>query len=114
MTIPMEPIAYVRGGRGDVRDDLWGDNLSTIELVPGLPVESLDGIDDFSHAEVLFVFDRVSPLTGWWSAPGIPEGTPRGRRSESWHNVPRIDRIAWARPSCGLPAGRGACSTSRA
>ena len=61
MTIEMEPIAYVQGGRRDVRDDGWGDNRSTIELVPGLPEESLDGIGDFSHAEILFVFDRVSP-----------------------------------------------------
>ena len=61
MTIVMEPIAYVQGGRRDVRDDGWGDNRSTIELVPGLPEESLDGIGDFSHAEILFVFDRVSP-----------------------------------------------------
>ena len=34
----------------------------------------------------------VCPLTGSWSAPDIPEGTPRGRRSESWHNAPRIRR----------------------
>jgi tRNA-Thr(GGU) m(6)t(6)A37 methyltransferase TsaA len=92
MTIPMEPIAYVRGGRCDVRDDLWGDNLSTIELVPGLPVESLDGIDDFSHAEVLFVFDRVPP-------DRVVVGARHPRGNTAWPAVGILAQRAKDRPN---------------
>jgi tRNA-Thr(GGU) m(6)t(6)A37 methyltransferase TsaA len=57
----MEPIGTVRSPRGEVEDDNWGDVVSTIELVAGLPSGSLDGLDEFSHAEIVFVFDRVTP-----------------------------------------------------
>ena len=54
----MSAIGYVRGGRADVRDDFWGASEARIELAPGVPEESLLGLDAFSHVEVLFVFDR--------------------------------------------------------
>ena len=53
------PIAYVRGGRAEAVDDDWGGEVAVIELVEGFDAEALAGLDGFSHAEVIFVFDRV-------------------------------------------------------
>ncbi len=59
--IEMEPIGAVRSPRVDVEDDNWGDVVSTIALRAELAAESLDGLDEFSHAEIIYVFDRVTP-----------------------------------------------------
>ncbi len=59
--IEMEPIGTVRSPRADVEDDNWGDVASTIALRADLAAESLDGLDEFSHAEIIYVFDRVTP-----------------------------------------------------
>src|SRR6185295_11665067 len=52
------PIGYVRGSRTEIRDDFWGGSEVTIELTSDVPVESLIGIEEFSHLEILFLFDR--------------------------------------------------------
>jgi tRNA-Thr(GGU) m(6)t(6)A37 methyltransferase TsaA len=57
--IAMEPIGRVRGGRVEAIDDDWGASRAAIELDPHLPAEALAGLGDFSHAEILYVFDRV-------------------------------------------------------
>src|SRR2546422_11603524 len=59
--IELEPIAVVRSPRTEVRDDDWGGLESQIVLDPRLEADALDGIEQFSHAEVLFFFDRVDP-----------------------------------------------------
>lgn len=56
----MEPIGHVRGGRADPIDDDWGASRAAIELDAGrFTDEALMGIDAFSHAEVVYVFDKV-------------------------------------------------------
>lgn len=59
MSITLEPVGFVRGGRGEAVDDDWGDSRARIELAAHIPDEALAGLSDFSHAEVVFVFDRV-------------------------------------------------------
>jgi tRNA-Thr(GGU) m(6)t(6)A37 methyltransferase TsaA len=59
MTITLEPIGYVRGGRAEVEDDNWGGAESRIELVETLNPDALAGLEDFSHAEVIFHFHQV-------------------------------------------------------
>ena len=54
-----EPIATVHNQRREIIDDDWGPVRSIIELVPQLPEESLDGIEDFSHAEIIFHLDQI-------------------------------------------------------
>jgi tRNA-Thr(GGU) m(6)t(6)A37 methyltransferase TsaA len=61
MTFTIEPIGIARSPRRELTDDGWGAVDAVIELVPGVPAESLDGIEAFSHIEVVFVFDRVPP-----------------------------------------------------
>jgi tRNA (adenine37-N6)-methyltransferase len=61
MTIALEPIGYVRGGRGAVVDDYWGKSRARLEIAAErFSAEALAGLAEFSHAEVIFVFDRVA------------------------------------------------------
>jgi tRNA-Thr(GGU) m(6)t(6)A37 methyltransferase TsaA len=56
----LHAIGYVRGGRGEVVDDDWGSVEAVIELdASRFGPEALMGLDTFSHAEVIFLFDRV-------------------------------------------------------
>ncbi len=62
MTYTIEAIGHVHGGRADPIDDDWGASRSTIELdASRFGTEALAGLEAFSHAEILFLFDRVSP-----------------------------------------------------
>ena len=57
--IILHPIAYVSNSRLTLDDDNWGDVTSEITLDESLPAESLDGLETFSHIEILFYFDQV-------------------------------------------------------
>ena len=57
------PVATVVGGRQEMVDDHWGEVTSIIRMDASIPAESLAGLDDFSHVEVVFRFDRVSEET---------------------------------------------------
>jgi tRNA (adenine37-N6)-methyltransferase len=52
-------MAHVQNSRLTLEDDHWGGLVSEIVLEPELPDESLDGIEAFSHAEVVFTFHRA-------------------------------------------------------
>jgi tRNA (adenine37-N6)-methyltransferase len=58
--ITVQPIGVVRSPRDDFADLAWGAVDAVIELAPEVPAESLDGLEAFSHAEIVFVFDRVA------------------------------------------------------
>ena len=59
--ITVRPIGLVSSPRDDLTDDAWGAVRSTITLLPPLGPEAVAGLQDFSHVEVVFVFDRVDP-----------------------------------------------------
>jgi tRNA-Thr(GGU) m(6)t(6)A37 methyltransferase TsaA len=59
--IVVEPVAFVRSPRDDLADDDWGRVRSRIELADHVPDVSFDGLEAFSHVEVVFHFDRVAP-----------------------------------------------------
>lgn len=61
MVFQVEALAFVRGGRADPTDDNWGASRARIELADGVPEEALSSLDQFSHIEVIFVFDQVTP-----------------------------------------------------
>jgi tRNA (Thr-GGU) A37 N-methylase len=59
-TFVLTPVGRVRGGRSEIIDDDWGASQARIELDPKrFGPEALAGLKDFSHLEVIFVFDRV-------------------------------------------------------
>ncbi|HEY4247025.1 MAG TPA: SAM-dependent methyltransferase [Lacunisphaera sp.] len=62
MTIQLEPIGTVRGGRTEVVDDNWGGVKARIELdAARFTAESLAGLDSFSHVMVVYYFHRADP-----------------------------------------------------
>jgi tRNA-Thr(GGU) m(6)t(6)A37 methyltransferase TsaA len=61
MSIVMTPIGRVEGGRAIPEDDDWGQSLACIVLDPArFDDEALMGLETFSHAEVVYVFDKVT------------------------------------------------------
>ena len=78
--IALEPIAYVRSPRTEVRDDAWGGVTARIELTDAFPPESLDGLETFSHAEVIYHFHRVPDSE-------IERGTRHPRGNAAWPRV---------------------------
>ncbi|MBM7553741.1 SAM-dependent methyltransferase [Thalassobacillus pellis] len=55
----IHPIGYVFNERKLVGDDRWGDIISEIKLTDVFTEKSLEGLDKFSHAEVIYHFDKV-------------------------------------------------------
>jgi tRNA (Thr-GGU) A37 N-methylase len=90
--ITLEPIGHVRGGRGDPSDDHWGGVTARIELVGSLPVESLDGIEGFSHAEVVYFFDRVPDAE-------VERGARHPRGNTAWPKVGIFAQRGKGRPN---------------
>ncbi|MFJ8458255.1 SAM-dependent methyltransferase [Lysinibacillus xylanilyticus] len=60
MQYNIKPIAAVSNSRKMIEDDNWGGVISTIELTKDMHESSLKGMDDFSHLEIIFYFDKVS------------------------------------------------------
>ncbi len=78
--IHISPIATVRNNRKTVEDDNWGDVLSILELLDPLQEDALEHIEDFSHAEIIFFFDRVEP-------DRIETGARHPRSNPEWPRV---------------------------
>ena len=58
--ITLTPIGTVRNDRKDLADDDWDAAPARIELSPDFDPDALAGIEEFSHAEVIFHFDRIA------------------------------------------------------
>lgn len=64
MSSPLEvrPIGYVASARTDPANTTgWGEVEARIELTAELGTHALDGLAGFSHAEIVFWFDRITP-----------------------------------------------------
>lgn len=59
--IGLKQIGTVHSTRKEVIDDLWFKEESYIELANEYPPDSLAGITDFSHVEILFHMNQVDP-----------------------------------------------------
>ena len=56
----VEPIGHVHSERSDPIDDDWDSVRSWIDLdAERFTDEALTGLIDFSHAEIIFLFDKV-------------------------------------------------------
>lgn len=55
MPIHLNPVAAVMNSRKDLSDDFWGTVISEIELNENIPAEAFNGIDEFSHLEIIFI-----------------------------------------------------------
>lgn len=90
--IAMTPIGFVRSPRTDFGDDDWGAVVSEIILTDALAEDALSGIEDFSHVEVIFYFDRVP-------AENIETGARRPRNNPAWPEVGILAQRGKNRPN---------------
>jgi tRNA (adenine37-N6)-methyltransferase len=77
MALTLEPIGWVRSTRTSPTDDDWDRETTTIELAERFTAEALFGLADFSHVEVVYVFDRVSE-------DAVETGARRPRGNPDW------------------------------
>ena len=59
MNIELEPVATVKNSRKATTDDFWGDVISEIALLNHIPTEAFENIEQFSHLEIIYYFDKV-------------------------------------------------------
>jgi tRNA-Thr(GGU) m(6)t(6)A37 methyltransferase TsaA len=90
--IEMEVIGVVRATRQTATDDFWGATQSEIVLADTLSEQALDGIEAFSHAEILFLFDRVDPNA-------VERGARHPRGNPAWPRVGILAQRAKNRPN---------------
>ena len=77
----VKPIGYVIGGRADPTDDFWGSVRAKIEIdTTWIGPDALCGLAEFSHIEVVFVFNQVAIET-------VECGARRPRGRQDWPQV---------------------------
>jgi tRNA-Thr(GGU) m(6)t(6)A37 methyltransferase TsaA len=74
MEIKLTPIATVRNTRTTPTDDFWGGTISEIVLADHLPENAFEGIESFSHLEIIYYFDQATDTDIVLS--GRPRGNP--------------------------------------
>ena len=79
MEITLRPVAFVSNTRTDLSDDFWGGVVSEIELAPHIPEDAFNGIEEFSHLEVIFYFNQSDP------SEIVYHGHPRG--NPNWPDI---------------------------
>jgi len=79
-SIEIEPIGSVRAERVEAIDDDWGGAVSRIILSDRFSDEALQGLETFSHAEILFHFNQVEEEK-------IVSGARRPRNNPDWPAV---------------------------
>ena len=79
MEIILQQVATVKNSRTDLSDDFWGSIISEIELADNIPADAFDGIDDFSHLEIIFHFNKSD------KSKIVFNGHPRGNKN--WPEV---------------------------
>jgi tRNA (Thr-GGU) A37 N-methylase len=90
--ISLRPVGVVRSPRVDVRHDFWGGVVAEVELSADLPPDSLDGLEDFSHTEILYLSDRVAP-------EDVVTGSRHPRDNPAWPRVGIFAQRAKGRPN---------------
>jgi tRNA (Thr-GGU) A37 N-methylase len=116
----MTAIGQVEGGRDVPEDDDWGASRAVIVLdAAQFEPDALAGLETFSHAEIVFVFDRVTDaeiVTGArhprgradWPLTGIFAQRGKNRPNRIGVSVCRIVAVAGLRLEVeGLDAIQG-------
>jgi tRNA-Thr(GGU) m(6)t(6)A37 methyltransferase TsaA len=76
----VQAIGFVEAIRPHARDDFWGDEQACISLTDLFTSESLQGVADFSHVEILFLFHEVD-------SSRIVTGARHPRNNKDWPQV---------------------------
>jgi tRNA-Thr(GGU) m(6)t(6)A37 methyltransferase TsaA len=91
-TYVLRPVAWVVGGRAEPLDDHWGGVDADIVLEERFPVDSLRGLEGFSHLDVVYVFHGVSE-------DNIVAGARYPRNRQDWPLVGIFAQRAKSRPN---------------
>lgn len=85
MEVISAPVGYVTSSRAEPYDDGWDDEVATI-TVDGerFDAEALQGLDQFSHAEIVYHFDRA-PSTGIIHGGRHPRARASARVGDGTH-----------------------------
>jgi tRNA-Thr(GGU) m(6)t(6)A37 methyltransferase TsaA len=90
---PMTPIGWVHSSRDEAIDDDWESVTATITLDPDrFRADSLAGLEEFSHVEVVYVFDRVTD-------DEVQVGARHPRSNPNWPSVGIFAQRARMRPN---------------
>ncbi|MBL8993528.1 MAG: SAM-dependent methyltransferase [Spirochaetia bacterium] len=92
MEIVLNPIGFARSSRTEAIDDNWDSIISYIELVDDFSGDSFLGLQDFSHVEVLYFFNKVSESK-------IIAGAEHPRENPEWPKVGIFAQRKKARPN---------------
>jgi tRNA (adenine37-N6)-methyltransferase len=92
LTFNLASVAIIRGGRTAPVDDDWARESCIIQVDDRFDEEALLGLDAFSHAEVIYVFDRVEE-----SEIELRARHPRGR--QDWPRVGIFAQRGKGRPN---------------
>ena len=76
----VQAIGFVEAIRPHAEDDFWGGEEACITLTEQFTPEALQGIADFSHVEVLFLFHQAEPTK-------IVTGARHPRNNQTWPSV---------------------------
>jgi tRNA (adenine37-N6)-methyltransferase len=76
----IQAIGFVEAARPHAADDFWGGEEASIRLTEPFTAEALQGITDFSHVEILFVFHEVEQAS-------IVTGARHPRNNQNWPSV---------------------------
>lgn len=80
MKIELTPIGFVTNSRKEIDDDFWGNVTSEITLSDSFTNDALAGLTEYSHAEIIFYFDKAQKEEIRYG-----KGHPRG--NTSWPEV---------------------------
>lgn len=92
MNFIIEPIGYVYSERKEPIDDNWNEVKSWIQLNDNFSKESLDGLNDFSHLEIIYYFHKVNPSN-------IVNKSEHPRENLNWPKVGIFSQRKRARPN---------------
>lgn len=76
----VEPVAFVKAVRTTPEDDFWGATESHIVLADTFEADALQGLEAFSHVEIVFLFDRIDEA-------GVITGARHPRNNPAWPKV---------------------------
>jgi len=72
----IEPIAYVKNNRSKLEDDYWGGLISEIIVSNKIAEQSIKGIEEFSHLEIIFYF-HLADMTKIEISSSHPRGNSK-------------------------------------
>jgi len=88
----LEPIGVVRSTRVDAEPDRWGGTAATIELSERFGADALLGIEQFSHAEIVYYFHAANP-------DGVATGARHPRDNPTWPRIGIFSQRGRFRPN---------------